>query len=285
MSQTELSVADPMAVFLTARHIVSNYIDNDFFGLITYGPPGNGKTRHTIILLAQVYGEWEDARDKNGNKISMVFEDGMNWDAWKEWMKHSLEDFLGMIDHAHNKGRQVLMGALDDAGIAASNLRWQEQMGKALSDYANVQRRDFACLDFTTPSPLWLLGHVRNMPGGHTARVNKTTGNKYQRHRRYARIYEGWMSPDFKKSGVRALWDDWFSTKIPERVEREFEPVNRHYAEVAIQTARELYYKMKGKGQDKKAEEYRRELAEKAGIKIKTDEEIAKGKLDEAMPS
>lgn len=265
-------IADPMSVFLTARHIVTAYMTNDFFGLVTYGPPGNGKTRHTIKLLAQVYGDWEKARDKNGNRITIVTADGMNWDAWKIWMKHTPEDFIGMVEYAHNKGRQQIMGCLDDAGIAAANYSWQEELGKAINTYANVQRRDFACLDFTTPDPRWLLGHLRNMPGGHTARVNKYSSNPSQRDIRYARVYQGWMSPDLKKTGVTALWDDWFRVRLPKRVEQEFEPINRKYAELAIEKVKEAYYRMKEKGQTKKAERFKEELRAKQGVKIEVDE-------------
>lgn len=273
MSQVQLLEADPHSVFPTVRAIVRAYLDNDFFGLITYGAPGSGKTRHNIKLLAQAYGVWEDARDKNGNKISIVRPEGMNWDAWKEWMKHTPEDFIGMIEYAHNKGRQQILGTLDDAGIAAANYSWQQELGRAINTYANVQRRDFACLDFTTPDPRWLLGHIRNMPGGHTAKVIRTTGNKYQRHLRRATIYRGWMAPDLKKSGVKGLWIDKFSIHLPQRVEEEFEPVNRKYAELAIEEVKKAYLKMKEKGKEKRAKQFRDEMEIKSGIKINTDED------------
>lgn len=273
MSLEELG--DPRLVFGATRKIVSAYLENDFWGAITYGGPGSGKTRLKIKQLAQIYGEWSDGRDKNGNRFSYVPLDQMNWRAWKDWMRHTIEDFLEMIDHAHNKGRQQMYGVLDDAGIAAANYKWQQHLGQALNDYANVQRRDFACLDFTTPDPRWLLGHVRNMPGGHSIKVVRTTGNPYQRHIRCANVYEGWMSPDFKKSGVSLLWHDWFDTRLPQFVEEEFDPINRKYAELAIERIREAYYEMKGKAknprQEKKAEMWLEEQEKKTGFEIPTD--------------
>ena len=273
MSQLELPVADPRQTFLAARHVVRAYIENDFWGMINWGPPGSGKTRYLIKLLATVHGVWETAQDANGNKVTVVYEEGMNWDAWKEWMAHTPEEFITMIKHAHDKGRQQIIGSLDDAGIAAANYSWQEELGRAINQYANVQRRDFASLVFTTPDPTWLLGHVRGMPGGHTARINKWSGNKYQRTIRYARVYEGWKSPDMKKSGVTYQFDDFFKIRMPERVEAEFEPVNRRYAELAIQEVEKAYYKLMEKGKDKEANRLREKMADKAGIKFVADGE------------
>lgn len=248
-------------------------MDGDFWGLITWGPPGSGKSRKEIKDLAQAYGEWDKVRDpETGAYVSYVPLDGMNWDAWKEWMKHDLGDFLSMIQRVQDKGRQVVMGVLDDAGRVASNQKWQSEFGKAINDYANVQRRDFASLHFTTPNPQWILGHIRGMPGGHTARVVKLSGNKYQRHMRCAKVYEGWMSPDFRKSGVSLLWEDYFDVWLPPRVEKEWEEVNRTYSKLALEEAKKVYAAMREKGQDKKAEQFKAEQEAAMGMKIDPDD-------------
>ena len=257
--QEELPEADPLSVFGSTRAVIQAYVENDMWAEVVWGGSGCGKTRYVIKKLAQVWGEWTDGRDKNGEKITYVPLDGMNWDAWKTWMKHDLGDFIGMIDFVQNKGRQVLMGCLDDAGRVASNQKWQTKFGQTVNDYANVQRRDFACLNVTTPHPGWVLGHIRNMPGGHTVKVNRASGNKYQRQLRYASVYEGWLSPDLKRSGVKLLWRDWFDVWLPPKVEAEWEPVNQQYSRLALEETKKTYYDMMERGNKREAKRLKEE--------------------------
>lgn len=265
-------VVDPKRTLLSSRLVIEAGNSNDFYGMITEGPPGSGKTRLLMKKLATVYGEWQTGRDKDDDKITYMPLECMDWDAWKTWMPHDLGEFLAMVRHVQNKGRQALMGGLDDAGRVASNQKWQTDFGRNINEYANVQRRDFGGLDFTTYSRAWLLGHIRNMPGGHYARVARISGNKSQRQLRRARVYEGWESPDLKKRGVKLQYEEHFDIWLPPRVEREWEPVNRKYAQLAIEDAEATYHRMMEKGRDKKAEGFRREFEEKTGKSLETDD-------------
>lgn len=273
----ELPAVDPMSIPFTARHIVKAYDENDYFGGIIHGPPRSGKSGYVIRIEAIVYGQWEKARAPNGDKITMVFEDGMKWDAWKVWMRFTPPQLIDMIEYAQRKGRQQILGALDDAGVSAANYSWQEDFGKAINTYANVQASDFASLLYTTPDPRWLLTHIKNMPGGHTGRINKYTGDPYAGHIRYCRMYVGWISPDFKKSGVKPLYNDWFSKYLPDRVYQEYNPVRRTYANLAKDQVKRSYYRMLEKGQAERAERFRSTMEKKVGIRIVTDEEEQRG--------
>lgn len=229
--------------FRTALKILEAWQNYEYFGLIVYGPLRCGKSVFSIKLLAQVYGETRVTNDENGNLVLEVLKP--NWEAWKEWMVFFPEEFFEKVDQVQKTGRQQKMIVWDDAGLWASQYRWSEEFAKRLSEYFNVAASDFASIVFTTPDPRWLLKYIRDLPGGHTGRPIKVTGNPRQRDLRLIRIYEGWIAPDLKKSGVNPIVEDQFSVRLPDDVFREYDAVRRSYARVAKERCMELIKEMR----------------------------------------
>ena len=252
------------------RIIKGHFDEGEFWGDVTYGPLGCGKSRREIRVLGELRGETE-IFIVDGEQVELVV--WPDWDAWRDWLVFMPEDFLGKLDFVEQKGRQLPSLVWDDAGVWASNQRWAEEFSKDVTQYINVMRSDFANITLTTPNPLWLLKGFRTLPGGHTTRINRSTGNKYQKHLRYGRCYEGWMSPDFKKTGVKPLFDDWFSTRMTKKASEEYVAVRRTYASKMKEKLKATYNRMKEEGKEKEAKNWRRDLKEGAGVEIEDDEE------------
>jgi hypothetical protein len=121
----------------------------------------------------------------------------------------------------------------DDAAFWLSHYGYKNPFLKAVGEYLNVAASDWACILFTAPNPKWLLTHVRGLPGGHTGRVSKMTGDFWAQQLRYMKVYEGWTTPDFKKSGVNAVFMDKFNVRLPNKIFAEYDKVRRTYASIA----------------------------------------------------
>jgi hypothetical protein len=163
---------------------------------------------------------------------------------------------------------QRLLLVWDDAGFWLSHYDYHNPFLKAVSEYLNVSASDWASIIYTTPNPKWVLTHVRNLPGGHTGRVTKVTGNPYQRTLRYIKVYKGWVAPDLKKSGVNLVFQDHFDVRLPDDVFKEYDEVRRSYADEAKQRMWEtLSYIEKAYGAEA-AERKREEINRLTGLNI-----------------
>lgn len=258
------------------RAIKNAFDEGEFWGNTVYGPLGSGKSRYTIRVLGELRGETE-VFTVDGEKVELVT--AIDWNAWRDWMVFMPEAFLAKLDYAEQKGRQLPCLVWDDAGVWASNQRWAEEFSKQITQYVNVMRSDFANITLTTPNPLWLLKGFRTLPGGHTTRVNRKTGNQYQKHLRYARCYEGWMSPDFKKTGVKPIFDDEFSTIMPQRTSEEYGNTRRKYATEMKNRLQQTYYELKEEGKEKEAKRMKRDLKDVAGVALEDDDDKRDGML------
>lgn len=247
-----------MPFFLT-KQILTAHAEYDYFGLVTYGPLRCGKSSHAIQVLAEVYGilanpEWR-------KKLYLPWDDWVNWikdettpqwDAWKSWLVFEPRDYVNKI--REETGIQRCLVVWDDAAFWLSHYGYKNPFLKAVGEYLNVAASDWACILFTAPNPQWLLTHVRGLPGGHTGRVAKLTGNPTEKHIRYMKVYEGWTTPDFKRSGVSAIFMDRFSVRLPNKVFYEYDAVRRSYAQRGKDRMLEtLEYVEKAWGKDKAA--------------------------------
>lgn len=194
-----------------------------------------GKSSHAIQVLAEVYGilEHPDWR----KVLTLPWEEWYNWvndcttpkwDAWKEWMVFEPKDYVKKIREESSVQRCMIVW--DDAAFWLSHYGYKNPFLKAVGEYLNVAASDWACILFTAPNPKWLLTHVRGLPGGHTGRVSKLTGDFWGNQLRYIKVYEGWNTPDFKRSGVNAIFMDKFSVMLPSKVFYDYDQVRRSYA-------------------------------------------------------
>lgn len=239
--------------FYTTRQILEAYANYEYFGLIVYGPLRHGKSSFSIQVLAEVYSclnqpDWKEALEYPFEKwvdwFNAFVQPNLDWNAWQKWMCFLPEEFFSIVDMVQKTGKQAPLIVWDDAGLWASQYRWAEEFAKRLSDYLSVAATDFASIIFTTPDPRWVLKHIRDLPGGHTGKVIKVTGNPYQKTRRYIKVYEGWLLPDLKKSGVKPIYIDMYDVRLPQKVFLEYDAYRRKYAEIAKQRAIEIVQEM-----------------------------------------
>ena len=153
------------------------------------------------------------------------------WDAWKDWLLFKPREYVMKIRETSDVQRCCVVW--DDAAFWLSHYGYKNPFLKAVGEYLNVAASDWASIIFTAPNPKWLLTHVRGLPGGHTGRVSKMTGDPWAQRLRYMSVYEGWTSPDFKKSGVHAIFQDKFSVILPNKIFYEYDKVRRGYAQEA----------------------------------------------------
>lgn len=226
-----------MPFFLT-KQILHAYKSYDYFGLVTYGPLRCGKSSQAIQVLAEIYGILENPDWKK--MIVRSWEEWANWvtdktvpkwDAWKDWLLFKPREYVEKVREENNIQRCMIVW--DDAAFWLSHYGYKNPFLKAVGEYLNVAASDWACILFTAPNPKWLLTHVRGLPGGHTGRISKMTGDPWAQQLRYMKVYEGWTTPDFKKSGVNAIFMDKFSVILPNKVFYEYDKVRRSYAQLA----------------------------------------------------
>ncbi|MHA2429112.1 MAG: hypothetical protein ACXADB_13915 [Candidatus Hermodarchaeia archaeon] len=266
--------------FITTYNILKAWRDYEDWSIIVYGPRRRGKSSFCIQLLAELYGiirhpDWKRAldlpySDEYDPNAEYTWKEWArryptpDWNAWRDWMKFLPEEWLDLIDRAQATGRQQLCCVWDDAGLFASKYEYHKAFAIEISKYWNVGSTDFASFVFTTPDPRWLLKNIRDLPGGHTGSVAKTTGNRYQRTLRRVRIYNSWMSPDMVKGGVRSSFDDMFDVTLPNVVFREYDKMRRGYAQISKRRLRDIVSQMK----EKRAEQFKMEVFTKTGINV-----------------
>ena len=243
----------------------------NFFGLIVYGPLRQGKSSYAIQLLAETYGilknpEWKKALNLElGDWAKWVqSETRPDWGAWKEHMVFPPQDFVRKTLESNEKQRCLLVW--DDAGFWLSHYTYKNPFIASVSEYMNVIASDWASVIFTAPNPKWLITHVRGLPGGHTGRVSKMSGDRYHRHERYVTVYEGWMSPDMKSGGVSTRLRDEFNVFLPNDVFAEYDQYRRAFALVAKEHMRDTLKCLDRKYGKDSAENVKKEFVEGVGI-------------------
>lgn len=261
-------------MLLSTRVILIKWVDNDYFGNIVYGPLRSGKSSLSIQLLAEVYGtlktpNWKQALFKlDWEEWKIWFQTyvqpRLEWDAWKTHMVFKPREFLEKVREPSKQQRVLLVW--DDAGFWLSHYDYHNPFLKAVSEYMNVLATDWASVVFTTPNPRWLLTHVRNLPGGHTGRIAKTSGSPRSRHLRRMRVYEGWIAPDMKKTGVTAVLEEHFGVILPNDVYKEYNTVRRGYADEAKERMEETLQFIEKKYGDETAEKKREEFQKLTGL-------------------
>ena len=260
---------------ITSWKVLDAWRNYDYFGLIIHGPLRCGKSSLAIQIVAEVCGiiqnpDWKKMMNVDLETWSKWVreETKPDWNAWKSWMKFLPEDFFGLVDIAQKEQRQLPCAVWDDAGMWASQYRWAEEFAKRISDYINAAATDFASIIFTTPDPRWLLKHIRDLPGGHSARVCKTTGNQYQSTLRYVRVYEGWLAPDMKKSGVKPIYEERFDILLPADTFLEYDKVRRSYAALAKQRILDLLKDVANKKGEEAAESLKTRIERELGVPL-----------------
>jgi hypothetical protein len=123
----------------------------------------------------------------------------------------------------------------DDAGLWLYALDWNHPFIKAFGKYLNVARTDFGSIQFTAPLPTMVMKRLRDMPQVRTIKVIKRNVDNPERRfkARIAKLYQMWISPDMKRSGVKQTHEDTFNAYLPDDFYGWYKPIRDYYAKMA----------------------------------------------------
>lgn len=213
--------------FKTTQLIEEAYRNDEFQIFIIYGPFGYGKSSFGIQILNELFGLWKHNADGSITFLK---------DNWQDILLSKIlfhpRDF---VYRCYNKGADSDSDSRektivwDDAGYWLHALDFNHPMVKAVAKYLNVARTDFASIIFTAPLPTWITTKIRNLPQAITLKVIKVSGNSFQKNLRRANAFRYWVAPDMRKSGVRKIYEDDFSVKLPDPVFEAYKPLRKKY--------------------------------------------------------
>ena len=210
----------PLPTLSLARLIVKNYMRDDFNLVIVDGNLRKGKTTYAVKSV-------EQALDYLGKiHTDEIQPSELKWILGFE-PDEVLESWLFV------KVRQPAF-VWDDAGYWLHSMNWRDPVMVSIQQYFNVVGTDFNTMILTTPSPLWVLSKIANMPEMIRVKITKRDGgnrdSEYKRFARTATAYQRWTSPDLKRGGVNKIWVDTFSCKMRDSLYEWYKPIRDEYA-------------------------------------------------------
>ena len=114
---------------------------------------------------------------------------------------------------------------VDDAGLWLNSMDFHDPLVKAVGKFLEVARTKWGAILFTCSDQQQVFSKLRNMPHVYTVRIIKeATGKHRQRNRRIAKIHEGWMTEDLKRSGKKVIGVDVYYTRMPSRFYNWYKP-------------------------------------------------------------
>jgi len=209
---------------ITGEFIEKAYHADECKVFIPYGPLGIGKTTYACKVVAQIYGT-------KGNP---------NWEAVKSRMVFHPREFVEKTEALMESGKKDYVLIWDDAGLWLNSLEHWNPFVRSIVKYLNVMRTNLAGLILTSPMPTWVIKKVRGFPQAVTLRITRTRDDTKRRKRyRVAKAYRYWVIPDMKKSGVRIIYEDYFTALMPNDFYDWYKPIRDSYAQKAIRNMRE----------------------------------------------
>lgn len=205
----------------------------EFRLFIVYGPLGRGKSAYAVKTGVQV--------------LQAVY--GLNeaeaWEKVKEFVIFSPEQFFEKLEKMMASGvRRYPFVIWDDAGLWLSAMDWTDPFLKTFSKYLNVVRTMFASFILTTPMPRDVLRRLRTLPDAIVVKILDDS-NKEEPWRRLAHGYLNWFTPDGKRTGVRQIFSDPYSCKLPDEFFAWYRPYRDTYQKIAFQLLREEWERKK----------------------------------------
>ena len=195
--------------------IINSLYDNDEFKpIIITGGHGYGKSVYAMKVAAQVL-------SANGNP---------NWSAVKDNIVFHPKEFLKLAT-SQRKRRPLLIW--DDAGYWLNALDFNNPFVKSVGKYLQVVRSDYGCIIFTCIDVDDVLKKVRGISNSVMIKIIKDS-DATKPHRRIARGYRYWKSPDGSRFGRRTIFEEHFNKRMPDDVYNEwYRPLRNSYAKQA----------------------------------------------------
>lgn len=190
------------------------YYHDEFQLFVVYAPLGYGKSTYAVKVLSELY-------DKD-------------WEKVKDYVVFPPKDFVRKCVEMNQKGQREKAIVWDDAGLWLFALQKNDVFVQAVIKYMNVARTNWGAMILTTPTPSWITYKMRNFPQHINVKVIKasTDTNRGQRLR-YAKGYRAWTAPDFKHSGVRKIFEDYYDATMPDEFYKWYKPIRDDYAKQA----------------------------------------------------
>ena len=212
--------------FQTTNMINYSYYHDECQLFIIYGLLGYGKTTFATKVLSEVLkGDWEEV---------------------KKYLVFKPEDFIKLcmkLSKNHQREKAIVW---DDAGLWLFAMKQNDPLITAVTQYLNVARTNWAAIIFTTPTPSWITYKIRNFPQHLRIKIIKAQVDKGRCQRlRIAKAYRTWIAPDFKKTGVRTIYTDYFDATMPTDFYNWYKPIREDYALTATTRMEEALSKLK----------------------------------------
>jgi hypothetical protein len=242
--------------------ILDKYYLDEFEGVLVYGPLGFGKSSYCSQAVAEAYGIHSGVVAGYNKNKEPYYSD---WEATKLRLKFHPKEVMTFLLEREERDITFIW---DDAGLWLYALDWTHPFVKAFGRYLNVARTDFGSILFTTPNPMMVMKKVRDMPQVRTVKIIKQDVDNLKTHYklRMAKIYQMWMTPDLKKSGVKETHRDIFHAYLPDDFYRWYKPKRDYYAKMAkMMMSKELAGLLEdvlGKGADQEMEWADKEMAQ-----------------------
>ena len=221
-------------MLVTTGKILDDYDANQCTVYIVYGNLGYGKSSYSLKVLNELY-------------------DTLDWEKLKTHIVYTKLEFLTKIKEQKTRDKVLVW---DDAGIALFNLDTFDPLIKNVIKWFSVARTQFSGIILTTPTPMWIVKKVRCMPQSVMIKITKSSGNKWDRT---ATAYRNWVSPDFKSTGVKTIYEDHFSCKLPDQLYKPYNLYREGYVheiaeEIDLALIKEQKRDKKERGETKKCD-------------------------------
>lgn len=203
-------------MLVTTGKILDNYDANECTIFIVYGNLGYGKSSYSLKILHELYNSWD-------------------WEILKNQIVYTKLEFLTKISNQKTRDKCLVW---DDAGIALFNLDTFDPLIKKIIKWFSVARTQYAGIILTTPTPMWIVKKVRYMPQSVMIKITKKSGNRWDR---LGTAYRNWVSPDFKSTGVKTIYEDNFSCKLPDLL---YNPYQKYRESYVVEIAKDINEEM-----------------------------------------
>jgi hypothetical protein len=213
------------------------YPPEKFYIFIVYGPLGYGKSAYSFKLGVEVL-----------KKVYHIEDNNEAWEKLKQFIIfHPVQFFEKIEQIEESRLRRIPFLIWEDAGLWLYAMEWSDPFIESFIKYLNVARTHLAALICSSPSPEWVLRKLRRFPSAYTVKIIKETGNTFGDcpYRRLAKIYEFWIHPDLKHSGVRSRHVDEFNCKMPDDFYVWYKPIRDSYEDMALNVMKEKWNKLK----------------------------------------
>lgn len=209
----------PLPSLALAKHIVRNFERDDFELIIITGNLRKGKSSYAMKAVEQAYQYLFGKKQLNFKDYKLGL---MGWRT------------IDVVDDWLNCRKRQPVYIWDDAGYWLHSLNWNDPLMISVSKYFNVVGTDYNTMILTTPSALWVLGKIRQMPEWVRINIVKRDGGRgdseSKMFSRKAKAYKMWRSPDLKRGGVNTYFTDEYSCKLRDDLYAEYKPVRDQYA-------------------------------------------------------